>query len=246
MKTVFIILLCILVFFGCLAIGIFSGYFSFPSTQPASVTSSPSTQTIASNTILENNKQQNLVLILIDNLGTPGYHLESVWLLLFTPDYPDLTLLMLYPSPKEPYKNLANQFKLTPDGKLDTSFTDALHSFKFNYQGFILIDEEGLSQWIDWMNGIDIDGNTQNGANVQNYTPKPWNDFDKSIKPQMTVATGLCKKTILLPKDVNWFTLLGIIFPDHMSSDLSLKDTVVMWKNFLAKQEKAKCKILTP
>jgi hypothetical protein len=246
MKTVFIIFLCILVFFGCLAIGILSGDFSFPSSQPASAPASPSTPTIASNTIPENNKQQNLVLILIDNLGNPGYHLESVWLLLFTPDYPDITLLMLYPSSKEPYKNLADQFKLTPDGKLDVSFTDALHGFKFNFQGFILVDEEGLSQWIDWMKGIDIDGNTLNGANVLSYTPKPWNDLDKSITPQMTVATGLCKKAILLPKDVNWFTLLGNILPGHMSTDLSLKDTVALWKSFLAQQEKAKCKILTP
>ena len=246
MKTIFVILLCILVFCGCMAIGVVSGDFSLPSAQPTIVSAQSNSQNTASSTIPADSKQQNLVLVLADNLGTSDYHLESVWLLLIAPNYPDLTLLLLYPSPKEPYKSLANQFKLTPDGKLDTDFIDALHSFKFDYQGYILIDEKGLSQWVDWLNGIKIGDNIQNGANVLNYIPKPWNDFDNSRTAQMAVATGMCNKTGLLPEDVNWFTLLGNLSPDHLSTDLTLKSTVEVWKNLIAKQTKAKCKILSP
>jgi hypothetical protein len=246
MKTVFIILLCLLVFFGCLAIGVFSGDFAGGSPQTTSSPTTPPTQTSPLNFNPSESKQQNLVLVFVDQLGPSSFRLEAIWLLLSTQDQPDLILLLLYPSPKEPYKNLAEQFKLTPDGKFDASFIEVLRGFKFDYQGFVLIDEAGLGQWVDWMNGIEMDGSLYNGTAVLNYIPKPWDDFDNSLTHQMTVANGLCTKLGQLPKDKDGFALLTQLFPDHMSTDLTLENTVVLWKNIMAGEEKLKCKTLSP
>jgi hypothetical protein len=240
MKNVLIILLCLLAFGTCLAIGISTGDFQPPSSPP-NPTNPPA---LASSPTYHN--QINVLLIWVDNLKKDRPRLISFYLVLFKPDQPTLTLLLLYPSPKEPYKNLAEEFKLTPSGELDAAFTSKLQSFEFGYQGYRVIDEDGFTQWIDWLGGIDTGTGRQDGATVLAHMPRPWDDFNLAQEQQKKIATGICNKMNLLPVDTNWSGLLASLIPDHFQTDLSIQETILAWQDLAGSQEKFRCKILSP
>jgi hypothetical protein len=243
MKKVTIAILCLCAFIACLAIGFLSGDLPISPTIPVASTSKNSQR--PSGTPQYRN-QLNLVLIQVDNIKEARPRLETAWLMLYMADQSDLTLLLLYPSSKEPYNKLADQFKLTPSGDLDSGFNDALLSFGFGYQGFILIDETGFSQWIDWLGGVDVGSGKQNGAAVLKQLPKPWSDIDNAIARQKITSFSICDVTSGLPLETDWFSLLARLMPDHLLTNLSLRETVTAWQQMKEKQDRFKCVILTP
>ena len=241
MKKVIILLLCICAFIACMVIGLMSGDFRVgpePSNNPNNLAKASVTP--------QYHNQQNLILIQVDNLAVSKPRLEAVWLMLFKPDLPQITLLLLYPSPKDPYGQLASQFNTSPAGELDPAFNKALISFGFSYQGFILLDEAGFVQWIDWLGGININGNSYTGAQALNDMPKPWQDLGEALTQQRLAATAICIRLGQLPLDVNWFPLLNRLIPDHMQTNLTLPETVSIWNQMETSLSHFNCKTLTP
>ncbi len=242
MKKQSIILLCLFAFIICMAIGILSGdlkalslFFTswgIDNTKPAITP--------------QYHNQSNLVFIQVDSLKNKAPRLETVWLSLFTVDQPELTLLLLYPSQKEQYKNLAKQFKLTSEGGFDPIFNAALLSLGFGYQGFIMIDENGFTQWVDWMGGVDNGIGKQDGASLLSQIPKPWDDIGSSIVRQKKTAASMCNAMSLQSQDTNWFSMLVKLMPDHILTDLSLQEAIATWQQLTQKNEQFQCKILSP
>ena len=243
MKKVIIAILCICAFIACTAIGFLSGDLSISPTKPVASTTRNSQRPAGTP---QYRNQQNLVFIQVGNLTESRPRLESAWLMLYMPNQPDLTLLMLYPSTKEPYSKLADKFKLSPSGDLDSGFNNALLSFGFGYQGFILIDETGFTQWIDWLGGVDVGSGKQDGAAVLNQLTKPWSDIANAVTRQKITSTSICNVTSLLPLETDWSSLLVKLMPDHLLTNLSLQDTVTIWQQMKDGQARFKCVVLTP
>jgi tetrahydromethanopterin S-methyltransferase subunit B len=242
MKKQSTILLCLFAFIACMAIGILSGGLK---SLGLFITSGGKDSSIPANTPQYHN-QRNLVFIQVDSLKNKAPRLETVWLSLFTVDQPELTLLLLYPSQKEQYQNLAGQFKLSSEGRFESTFNTALLSLGFGYQGFIVIDENGFTQWVDWMGGIDNGVVKQDGASLLSQIPKPWDDIGNSLERQKTTAASICEALGSQALETNWSSLLIRLIPDHILTDLSLQEAITTWQQLKGRNEQVTCKILSP
>jgi hypothetical protein len=244
MKKVIIILICLLAFGACLAIGILGGDILPSKVSPSGILKTP--QEIAAIPTPLYHNQTNIIFIAVDSLEKTKPRLISILLLLYVPDQPTLTLMMLYPSTGQNYQELATRFKLGTTGEPDPTFTASLNSLKVGYQDYILIDEDGITQWIDWLGGVDAGKGIQDGAVLLKETSKPWGNLELAYSQQKVIISGICSKMSDLPVDTNWSELLVKILPDHMRTDLSLKDTVVTWQALFGSTTHLNCKIMTP
>jgi hypothetical protein len=244
MKKVIIAILCICAFIACTAIGFLSGIGEPKSPQtPAANPPKNSQRTV---TPPQYRNQQNLILMQVDNLAAPRPRLEAAWLMIYMPNQPDVNLLMLYPSNKESYKKLADKFKLTPSRELDADFNNTLLSFGFGYQGFIIVDETGFTNWIDWLGGVDVGSGKQDGLAVLKQLPMPWTDIDNAVTRQKITSNSICNVMSLLPMETDWSALLVELMPAHLLSNLTLQDAVTTWQHMKDGQARFHCVVLTP
>jgi hypothetical protein len=76
--------------------------------------------------------------------------------------------------------------------------------------------------------------------------PKPWSDINSAVIRQKITSNSLCNAMSLLPIDTDWSSLLVKLVPEHLVTNLSLKDTVTIWQQVKAGQSRFICEINPP
>ncbi|HPH96141.1 MAG TPA: hypothetical protein PK613_09715 [Anaerolineaceae bacterium] len=153
--------------------------------------------------------------------------LQTLSLALFSRQNPGITVVLLYP-PQNGQKTdgasrLQSSFSLLPEGIISPAFADALKQQKISYDGYIIIDNEGIRQWIDLFNGLPIAGSVQNGNDILSQ----WNT--NSASPEgvsawhQLVAKGFCDRLPDLDQNAGWFKFYYTLFPDHLHTNISLE-----------------------
>ena len=243
MKVV-IVILAVIAFIACLLLGLYAGRIGGPPPQP--------TQILQATAIKPTIQQHTIVLVQADDLTLTNPRLIGIWLVLYYPDYPKLTLLLLYPpmggSNVLKERSLFQKFSVSPDGKLGTDFQSDLDRFGFKSNGYLLIDNYGVAQWIDWLGGIKYNdqGGNQNGVTVLNKLPPSGQDDKITGVWLKQVSNGVCDKIGQIPVDANWTTLLNIISPDHFHTDLSLELMLGDWKQIKSQGNSITCEVDIP
>jgi len=244
MKVV-IISLAVITFIACLFLGLYLG-------GGLSVATSKSTPGVLSPLTKTSIEQHTVVLIQADDLTLSSPHLVGMWLLFYYPEYPQLTLLMLYPPMSDNNRGkiwaLGQQFALTSNGKLSPIFLTLLQNFGFKSNGYIVIDNYGLTQWVDWLGGITMgdDHGVQNGSTILSTLPNGDNNEQNTGKWMKQVSMGVCSKLIAIPVDSNWATLMNSVAPDHFHSDLSLELLMGDWKKLKSHDQAITCEFDIP
>ncbi len=90
--------------------------------------------------------QRSILVVSADDLTAPKPQLLSIWLVLFLPPEPHLTLMPIYPSASSQEtsqaSSLASLFRLDPQsGRLDADFLQALRARNFWWSGYVLLDQ---------------------------------------------------------------------------------------------------------
>ena len=102
------------------------------------------------------NEQRSILLITADQLESHRPQLTGVWLVMYTPSEPSITLLPVYPAPSmnRTVKELAREFRLDKrDGNLVpvSGFFDLIRNQIPRWSGYILLDEAALGELTDLM-----------------------------------------------------------------------------------------------
>lgn len=235
MKTRFVI--SFLTFTICLLIGIQLGNHA---------KSPPDTRLLETRPLVNSPSQQrSIVFIAADDLQSSEPRLVGVWLVLYRPDVPSISLLSLYPSQPSATStqkiDLAAAFSLTKEGAPSSSFFKALQDFHFNWNGYLLIDDTGVAAIIDWMQGITVDNQTIGGIEALNGLIRPWENTRLASETQRDYLMSACKRMAQLPADSNWTSLLTGLMPQHLRTDLSFDLILSDWKRLVSGPDPFSC-----
>jgi len=262
MKPV-VIILSILVIVVCLGFGFYLGNLSNPSSsvsltktvqglQVATVGSGISNSTPYKSSPPANPNQHNLIFIQADDLQSPSPRLESIWLVGYITGSPDITFILVYPSQaggsSTTAQTFSKDFKVNGGDNLSEGFISYLNSFGFHSNGYVLSDNTGLAQFIDWLGGIDINDGTGigNGNEIVTKLIPPWQDNQKSRLIQRDFSQGICLQLEHISVNSNWLPLISSLIPDHFQTDLSLEYAAQEWKQLFSESDKLSCRVVIP
>jgi hypothetical protein len=223
MKAV-VILLSIVLFIACLVLGIQAGNASI---SPISQTSSTgSTQNSPAGLI-----QRTVVLVGIDDLSSPDPSLTSVWLVIYRSDLPKFTLYSLYPAVSAPDGiNLADSFAFQPDGSLSQTFLDQINAYHFAWDGYLVIDRSGVSQFVDWIGGTALG----NGESITNLLYQTSDNSQTMIDTHNQVGKAICDRLSQVPSNIDWSSLWTTLISGHIRSTLGFERLNDDWQRLTA------------
>lgn len=158
-------------------------------------------------------------------------HLETISLVLFSPQNPGITVVLLYPPENgvetEIAKKIVGSFSLAPDGSLSPAFSDILKENKIHSNGYIIIDNEGIRQWINLFNGLPLEnGEILNGDRFMSEYAKINTNPGAVSQWHQIISSGLCTRLPGLDQDEIWSKLMFSLFPAHLHTNISLETYV--------------------
>ncbi|HEX2979082.1 MAG TPA: hypothetical protein VHO48_02350 [Anaerolineaceae bacterium] len=221
MKAVAIIL-SIIVFTACLVLGIQAGN--------SSSLGNPNDPNPAEQTVATLAPQRTLLLVGVDDLQAASPRLISLWVLFYRTDLSHVTVLPLYPnSDTARSQEISQAFTLTDERAPSDTFFSALKAERFQWTGYVLADQAATSQMIDWLQGVDLQGATLDGAGALASLVDPWADLPGALDSQRRLGEGLCAKVAQLPSDSGWLAQTAGLIPTHLRTDLGLEMVFADW-----------------
>jgi hypothetical protein len=242
MKPV-IIILAILMFIGCMALGSFAGDLSLD--QDATASPPPEQLTPTFSTA----NQRNLVVIQVDDLQAPSPRLVALWLVMYTRDASHLVMMLLHPlagtDPANPLalrsQPLVDAFALTGAGEPDGGFLLAIQNRAARVDGYFVLDDRAMRAWVDWLGGIDAGGALLNGDAFQQQLAAARADAGAAIQWQPQLVGGLCARVTALNAASNWLAALMPLTPAHLRTNLSLEMAMQDWSRLTAGPDPLSC-----
>jgi len=110
--------------------------------------------TIASQGDVDNSKQRSIMIITVDDLKVNAARLDSIWLILYVPNLPEITLIPVYPeisSSEDGLKidldnDLQAKFKLESGAIIDPFFLTHLREYGVTWSKYIILDRSTINQ----------------------------------------------------------------------------------------------------
>lgn len=241
MKVV-VIILSIIAFATCLVVGIQAGNSSnHPTASPATDTPNP---------LISPSQQRTLLLIFVDDLTLANPRLEALWLTVYRPDLLKFTLLPLYPNPSGAENpaapDLSKSFLLTDDRKPANSFNQALSTYRFDWNGYVIFDRSSLRDTVDWMQGIQLGGKTVTGSAALSSLIPADEDPAAAVRSQQRLIEAVCLRTSHLPIEANWIGLAASFGAAHLSTNLSMDTLISDWKTMMSGASAYTCEVDIP
>ncbi len=222
--AIFIIVFLIFVALGFSAAGRLSNRL-FADSLPASAIETPAMKT-----------QRNILILHVDDLNDPD--LISVWIV-FAADYdkPYISFKSLYPDPLTGFRSAPVRalFSLQEDGSLSAPFVKWLKDSHVVWDGYFLMDQQGLTQFGEWMTdhqpALDpiVPINTQQAQLV----------FEKEARMYQDICDSLNSSAYLTRPEMQWSQMI----PDHMRTDFSLESAVMNWSQ-INSMENPHCEVI--
>ncbi len=170
-------------------------------------------------------RQNNLVLIHVDNLASRQPALRSVWVAIrfHSESQTSLTFVQLYPNTDDPRagEKLAADFGLTNTAAPAPVFLRRLSGEGIKFSGYLLVDDNGMAQVGEWIR------QTSPKANVSGDT-----QILQAGCAALTAAQGAPLPTFDWPG-----------FSAHLNTDLAFDDILVEWGRLLAADPPLRCEL---
>ena len=189
--------------------------------------------TIALKGEVNNSKQRSILIITVDDLKSNGARLDSVWLILYMPNLPEITLIPIYPTINfsgdsidvDLDYDLQTKFKLDPGGILDPIFLAYLRENGVTWSKSIMLDRSSINQIDQFASNPQID-HPSGSHHEEHSSIIP----DKELTPaerilsQAKIAQNLCQhysELMLTPDTVlRYFPRLV----DRIETDISAQE----------------------
>lgn len=201
-------------FLLCLVVGIQAG-----STLRRAPTRAQSSQV---STPAANGQQRTFILALANSLESPQPKLKDIWLVIYQPGTPFVSLVPVYPSAPRLFgkTDFDRHFVLDPNGNLDVSFTEQLQKQGITWNGVILLDDAGLDNLLADRK-LDTD---QDSLSIQT----------------------LCNQVPELLSTPHWAQTFSSLMPQHLHSDLAFETIITDWQALEDPNASLSCEITQP
>lgn len=222
MKKLVIILATLIVFFLCLLVGFQIGDWVLPE-ETTTTTSAP---------VLAG-KQQNIIIIHVDQLENSRPDLISVWVLfLYYSDAPSMMFKAIYSN-----DGSANQISpstqmlsIQPDGTLQQDFLRSLQSnLKIQSDGYVLVDDDAILMFSKRFPGP--------GPTLEPY--------QVTIPPDDQLVQNICSylgtKEARRGVELPWNEVL----PNHFRTDMNFTSFMSHWIRLTQAANPPNCKLIT-
>jgi hypothetical protein len=203
------------------------------------------------------NGQLNLLVVVVDQLGATTPKLESLWLIVFSPDMPHFMFLPIYPTIQAGAGDKSSGGSLAEvDGLLSNTRPGAHLTSRLELRGiwwdvFILMDETGVVDLVnlfstrallDSESPVDAQPNAEE-PQVTTPLDRDWNFFLQSMPSseenpeaaqwaQYRLIQEVClRSTVASPLEIAQGAFQVIrTNPNHIQTDLSLNQVVALWR----------------
>jgi len=206
-----------------LGLGYWAGM-KFPSGEPARVHTSnikPSANPI---TALPDG-ERILLIASVDKLERSEPQLRSLWLLTYYPNDLPIQLLPIYPANTTDHhpiqSRIVETFAIVKENgitKLSPGFLSQLDEYDFWLSGYILIDDQAGSTFINLIGGLPTDNGIKSGEQIISMLPG-LDAPDDAYDQQALLLSQLCITFSQLQTPPQWDQILRLI-PDHIISDI--------------------------
>jgi hypothetical protein len=217
-------------------------------TGKAATTTSNSSSQVASVQPVTGNGQHNILIIAIDRFDKPFPRLEGVWLLLYLPDFPKLTLIPLYPSLQNngstKADSLEKSFRLTDKRQPDSTFFASIRSMDLWWNSYVVMDETASAYLIERISGVSTNGQPINGMRAVAKLPLAWENPQDAVRAQASLLAGLCKKENQPGTPLDLKNALSEL-SNHLSSDINPGQLIMDWKSMTTVDKFITCEFPT-
>jgi hypothetical protein len=183
--------------------------------------------------------QKNIVIIYVDDLDAKDPQLVSVWSLFSVVNEQSyITMTPLYPGtvPDPALSLLTSSFDLNGRKKPVKGFLEALQAFQVTWDGYILVDHQGMMALHQWLAGNPADlGLTDQGSK----------DAAMILQEESLVLTGICHGLNQTGPAPGESTQWDAIFPDHLKTDLSMRSIIPHWQQMNEEQAPLVCNVFS-
>jgi hypothetical protein len=185
-----------------------------------------------------NNGQRNLLVAWVDSLHADNPRLEGLWLVLFVPNSPSLTWLPLYPEGLiesiDGNPQWYADFRLKPDGEIDSQFVANLRSKDVWWNNYLVIDETGLVEIVN--RSLNVNGSPaitpqpDAGDRIIGNMPLAWEDPGEALKAQFDLLDSLCLSIPAPNQPAGPADLLGLL-DHHLVTNLQAEEILSIRNN---------------
>jgi hypothetical protein len=181
--------------------------------------------------------QKNIVIIHVDDLDAKAPQLISVWSVFsIANEETYITMTPLYPAtvPDPAASMLASSFDLNGRKKPVKDFLKALQAYQVVWDGYIVVDQQGMKDMYQWLAG---------NHNV-NLIGQGSNDPVLILQEESLLLTGICyglNQTGPAPDESAQWEALS----DHLKTDLSIRRIIPYWRQMNRSQSPHVCNILS-
>jgi hypothetical protein len=155
-----------------------------------------------------------------------------------------VALIPIYPSLSEPqdreFQQIVNRFNLTSDGQPDGELVSSLQKKRIWWNGYLLIDEIGMTEMIDFVGGVKTGGHLLTGAQAVASLPPSEENASTALEKQTDLLQSLCRRTELLTPAVDLRSILNLI-PDHLQTDLDVFKVIREWRDLANGSQSIRC-----
>lgn len=198
--------------------------------------------------VLPSRLQRNILVIGVNHLESPSPELEGIWLILYLPDMPRVTLMPIYPSVMRGASGgriiadsaLAQNFRLDSKSVPETSFFEALAELDIHWDNYLLLDEIALIDLIDFMGGLEktptVDGaqsDKTTGIQALAHLQPTLNNPEHALLSQMQIAQRLCRTHLSLNNPPERIPELFDTLGKHLVTDLQPSQVIADMKSML-------------
>lgn len=156
---------------------------------------------IAQQGVLNNSKQRSILIITVDDLSGNGARLDTIWLILYMPNLPIITLIPVYPTINPSGDSievdldydLKTQFKLEPRGIIDPIFLAYLRENGISWSKYIILDRATIHQIDQFATNLKIDSPTGSiHVDLNSIIPDKELTPTERILSQANIAQNIC------------------------------------------------------
>ena len=199
-------------------------------------------------------RQNNILLLGVDDLQATQPRLEAAWLVMYITQTPHFTIMPIYPGiPAEDGKatksdgQLAKLFRSDPVGIPGPGFFSELKDRGLWWSGYFIVDHLALASVIEIVQ--ETTGSEELSANPGQSllkVPLAWKDPAGARLGQIQVAQAFCEEAALLnANDIGAIDHLFLLFPDHILSDIPREQAAAEMVGMLVHNSPLSCEFPT-
>lgn len=188
--------------------------------------------------------QQNYLVIGVERFDTNSPVVTGIWMILYHPDFPKISLIPLFPqasnTPLDLILDVSSEFTLDEQGLPTEALFDKLTEANYWWSGYVLMDQFAMIAITDSAGGVDLGNGTISGAIAIGNIPVASNDPDGALIAQATLLSDLC--TLILKHDplINADELMSL-FPRHIRSDSTPLELKSIWQEIISGDAQFSC-----